>query len=219
LSPRSPAFLFIHGTVLDFAGRHEEAVRVLRESLEEGQKNTIASQGLALENLGYALLHLGRYDEATQAFEASSAIDPKRGGPYSGLAEVLLFQGIRPDRALELAEQARQYKCASASNRALDRYMLGEMWANCAWAQAMLGRYEALESLERAFREGDHNFKPVLAGIHYRAAHVFHARGERGAVAEHLGKAVQIDPRGMYGVLAAQALERGFRVEVMSYEL
>ena len=133
---------------------------------------------------------------------------------YSHLAEVYLRQGIQSERALELIEQALhlrelalQRKRESRQQRWMNCYRLSEMWANRAWALALLGRQaEATESLARAFREADLGFKPAMAGLYYRAGQVMILQGNRNTAVEHLSRACRIDPKGNYGHLAACAL-------------
>jgi tetratricopeptide (TPR) repeat protein len=210
--PRSPLFLFLHGTVLLFAGHHAEAEKLLRESLAEGQNNPslAKAQGNALENLGYALLEQQRYGEAIQAFEGSIEIIPESAGPYSGLAEVYLRQGIKPERALELMEKALEHKLRSRQTRRTDLYRLGKMWGNHAWALAMLGQHtKAAESLDHAFSEANQNHKPGLAGLYYRAGQTMRLRGAQATATEYLERAREIDPQGTAGNLAARALTEG----------
>jgi uncharacterized protein HemY len=207
--PRSPHLLFIHGTVLLFAGRHAEAEKSLRDSLVKAQNNTAfaSSQSETLENLGYALLEQQRYGESIQAFEGSIEINPESAGPYSGLAEVYLRQGIRPERALELMEKALEHKLRSYLARCTDQQRLGEMWGNHAWALAMLGRHtKASESLEHAFGEVSEKHKPRLAEVCYRAGQAMRLRGAKVAATEYFERACEMDPQGNAGSLAARAL-------------
>lgn len=207
LWPGSAAFLFIEGTVLLFAGRHEEAEQRLRESLAREQRLAGLKQSVCLGNLAEALMGQGRYREALQAYEGAQQIRPDRGSPYIGLAEVYLRQGIEPERALALAEQALACKQRTRWTRNVDRYMLGQMWADKAWALALLGRHAAAEeALDKAFAETDIKFLPMLAGLHYRVGQIMLLRGERTGAAERFARARRIDPVGDYGQLAAQAL-------------
>lgn len=207
LQPGSAATGFLQGTVLLFAGRHAEAELCLRECLARGQLDAVVSQAVALEKLGWALVEQGRYAEAIRIFEASLGLKAGRGGPYHGLAEVYLRQGIEPERALELAGRALEYGRQRFGVRAVDRYVVGEMWANQAWALAMLGRHaEAEQALEQAFTRADRGFKPALAGLYYRAGQVTRLRGAGESAADRFRRACQVDPLGSYGQLAARAL-------------
>jgi tetratricopeptide (TPR) repeat protein len=153
------------------------------------------------------LTEQNRYEEAIGNLEKAISLYPKASGAYNYLAEVYLRQGIQPERALELTEQALQRKRESRQERWTNRYRLSEMWANHAWAQALLGRQaEATESLARAFREADRGFKLAMAGLHYRAGQVMILQGNRMTAVEHLSRACQLDPQGNYGRLAAGVL-------------
>ncbi len=207
LSPRNAGFLFMQGTVLLMAGRYQDSEQLLRESLTEGRKGAADVQSVALENLGFVLLEQERYDEARQAFEGSLAIRADRGGPYDGLAQIELRQAREAARALELVERALEYKRRTLMSRNVDRYVLGEMLADRAWALALLGRHdEARQALDAAFRETDRSFKPMLAGIHYRGGPIARLRGDEAGAREHLERARAIDPHGSYGARAGRLL-------------
>ncbi len=205
---KSAANLFMEGTIHLFAGRYQQAEQLLRASLAEGQrKGALLEQSAALDNLGFALMEQRRYDEAIKAFEGAIEIKADRDGPYNYLAEAYLRQGLEPQRALELIDRALHNKRATALSRRIDRHMFGEMWGNRAWALALLGRHaEALESIERGFAETDQNFKPGLAGLHWRVGQAQRARGDFAKAIGHFTQARELDPIGNYGHLSAQAL-------------
>ncbi len=211
-NPKGAMALFLEGTVLDYAGRYAEAEELLRESLIEGQAQVPAeSQAVALENQGYVYLKQGRYEEAQRAFEGSISIRPEGSGPYSGLAEVYLRQGIEPQRALDLAEKALQRKGASFLIRyVVDTYRWAEMWGNKAWALALLGDHQrAQQALDQAFRHAPRGFKAEMAMLDFRAAQVARLKGDSARAIALLRQASQLDPEGGAGRLAAEALRAG----------
>jgi tetratricopeptide (TPR) repeat protein len=94
----------------------------------------------------------------------------------------------------------------------MDRFRLGEMWGNHAWALAMLGRHtQAAESLERAFEETDRKHKPGMAILYYCAGQAMCLRGAQAAAIEYFEQARKVDPQGAAGTLAAHALAEGDR--------
>ncbi len=211
-NPKSAMALFMEGTVLDYAGRYSEAEDLLRESLIQGQAQVPAeSQAVALENQGFVYLKQGRYGEAQRAFEGSIEIRPEGSGPYSGLAEVYLRQGIEPQRALDLTEKALQRKGASFLIRTVvDNYRWAEIWGNKAWALALLGDHAgAQRALDQAYRHAPRRFKAEMAMLYYRAAQVTRLKGDTARAIGLLRAASQIDPAGGAGRLAAQALREG----------
>jgi tetratricopeptide (TPR) repeat protein len=161
--------LFDQGNVLLWAGRFQEAEERLCACL--AQRHSSVERVLALEHLGYAVMWQGRYEEAMRIFEAAIEIKPARRGPYSGLAEVYLRQGMNPGRALELIEYAlahwplvrkRQTPAASARvtmpatptsgvagmfglpggvSNFADLDRFAEFGANQAWALALAGNH------------------------------------------------------------------------------
>jgi tetratricopeptide (TPR) repeat protein len=186
------SLLPLHSMVLLWAGHHQEA-----EQLWNPARFNHPFIQIMLENVGRALTEQNRYEEAIGNLEKAISLYPKASGAYNYLAEVYLRQGIQPERALELTEQALQRKRESWQERWTNRYRLSEMWANHAWAQALLGRQaEATESLARAFREADRGFKPAMAGLHYRAGQVMILQGNHMTAVEHLSRARQLDHKG-----------------------
>ena len=96
---------------------------------------------LVLELLGRVLLAQSKYDDARRAFESVIRMAPKRPAAFSGLAETRLLQGIEIGQALENVRRARQLQS--------ERKRLASVWADEAWALAILGRSaEAQQALE-----------------------------------------------------------------------
>jgi tetratricopeptide (TPR) repeat protein len=205
---KTAEMLFTEGTIQLFAGQLAQAEARLRDSLIEGQRRGgLFEQSVALENLGCVLMEQRRYDEALPTFESSLKIKPDRGGPYNYLGELYLRQGREPQRALELIDRALHYKRATWFSRFIDRYMLGEMWSNRAWALALLNRErESAEAIVRGLQETDRKFKPALAGLYWRAGQARRFLNDKPAAVDYWQRARQVDPQGLYGQLAAQAL-------------
>ncbi len=140
-------------------------------------------------------------------FEGAMEISPRHVGAYNGLAQVYLFQGIEPQRVLELTERALENHQASFLKRRFERFQCGAIWSSRAWALALLGQHsKAAQALEQAFAGAERNFVPEFAGVHFRAGKTELLRGERAKAVEHWEQARQLDPHGHYGGLAAQAL-------------
>jgi tetratricopeptide (TPR) repeat protein len=200
-------FQNLAGMALFLAGRYEEARAELEESIRSTRREIAAGGGAGLDNIGCVLAAQGRYDEAIEMFEASLAISPKIACPNNDLAHALLEQGHSPERALELTDRGLALFQASLWQRLLERYVLGHLWANRAWALAQLGRdSEAAQALERALAAADRSFVPEFSGVLYCAGRTELVRGDRVRAAEHLTQACQLDPVGHYGRLAARAL-------------
>ena len=97
--------------------------------------------------LGYALLQVGRFDEALEAFEEYESLDPEEANPLDSQGEVYLLMG-RPEEAVERFDRALE----------IDPMFNAARFARL-WANAMRGHYgEALEDVRRfidqATREG-----------------------------------------------------------------
>jgi len=205
--PGTPAFHFIRGTVLLFAGRLAEADESLRTSIAKSliQAGSIVPGGLS--NLAAVELRLGRFRAATAALEAATKLYPRFSGVHNGLAEVLLSQGLEPRRALLLVDNALKLKEGNVRTRNVDRHSTAYMWANRAQALAMLGqKEEAASSVTTAQSAGDPAFLPGLAGTYWRCGVALRLMEQENAALEQFRKAAGIDPHGLYGKLAGSAL-------------
>ncbi|MCP4536311.1 MAG: tetratricopeptide repeat protein [Chloroflexi bacterium] len=201
------AFLNLDGFALFLAGRYEKAQQLLQDSIRTTRRELAAGGADGLDNIGCVLTAQGQYDEAIKMFEGTIEISPKHVGAYNDLAQVYLFQGIEPQRALELTERALKNYNASFWYRWLERFNFGAIWASRAWALALLDRHsEAAEALEQAFTGTDRSFVPEFAGVHFRAGQTELLRGDHAQAVEHWEQACQLDPQGHYGGLAAKAL-------------
>ncbi len=200
-------YLNLHGVILLWAGRYDEARQVFEESIGAQRQESLGGGNAALENIGCALAWQGRYTEAVKMFQGSIEMSPSQAMVYSDLAEAYLHQGVESARALELTDRAWTNFQASFELRWLSPYQAGQILSTRAWALARLGRHaEAEKTLRQAFVAADRKFKPVWAGIHLRAGYVFAERGEGDKAREYFAEGRRIDPEGHYGRLCAQAI-------------
>ncbi len=82
----------------------------------------------ARNELGYALLNVGRYADAIRELETYARLAPREPNPYDSLAEAYLMMGL-PERSVEFYQRAR----------AIDpKFYSGGL----AWMLAVLGRYD-----------------------------------------------------------------------------
>lgn len=91
--PEHPDALHFSGWIAHLEGRHEEAVALIRRSLEQ-----VPGYVDAHSNLGVVLKALGRLDEAILAFQRAIEIDPGHANAYSNLGVLLRATG-RPVEA------------------------------------------------------------------------------------------------------------------------
>jgi len=201
--------LFLRGLTLYAAGRPAQAEQVLRQNLELTRgTNPPRQQSAILTNLGLALLAQQRYAATTRVLQAALTIAPCAAYAYSALAEVYLFQHAQPQLALRLARQGLRARWRRPPHTWLgDWHLLGETWADIAWAHAQLNQPdEAKAALDRALRLAPRRYAAARAGVYYRAARTFEQLDMPTAARENDHLAQQIDPHGYYGQLAAQAL-------------
>jgi len=212
-------FMNLRGYVLFLAGRYEEAAQAFRESIPTARAERSSGGGAGLDNLGCVLTAQKRYDEASEMFEGSITVSPGQTAAYNDWAQVYLFQGIEPERALALADRALKNYRASWSSRWLERYQCGVAHSSRAWALAQMGRRaEATQALEQAFADADRKFVPEFAGVLYHAGQAEWLLGDRDKAIEHWGEARRLDPRGHFGGLAERALRNSDIGEVHIFE-
>jgi tetratricopeptide (TPR) repeat protein len=205
--PGTPLFHYMRGSVLHYAGRLTESEESFRTGIGKGQRRAGAIQAVALTNFGNVLLHLGRFDAATQALKAVTKTYPRFYDAYNGLAEVLLRQGREAQRALLLVDNALKLRQDSPSMQKLDRHNLANMWANRAQAAALLGQMDDAASCVRMASEaGDPAFIPGLAATAWRCGMAFRLMNQESAALKEFQKATELDPKGFYGKLGASAV-------------
>jgi tetratricopeptide (TPR) repeat protein len=205
--PGTPAFHFLRGTVLLFAGRLAEADESLRTSIAKSLIRAGHILPGALSNLAGVLLRLGRFPGATAALEAATKLYPRFSGAHNGLAEVLLSQGQEPRRALLLVDNALKLRQSDPRTQNVDRHSLANMWANRAQALALLGqKEEAASAVAAAESVGDPAFIPGMAGTYWRCGVALRLMDQGNAAVEQFRKAAALDPHGLYGKLAGSAL-------------
>ena len=217
--PGTPVCHLTRGTVLLFAGRLPEAEESLRTCISKGLVRPSGVMIVGLENLGCVLLRGGRFREAMKVSELVTKLAPRYLGGHASVAEVLLAQGLEPQRTLLLVDNALKLKLIKPRTRNLDRHAIANLWADRAQALAALGKMdEAAAAVAAADSEGDPGFIPGLAGTAWRCG-VALLRMERGSDAkEYFRRAAEIDPQGLYGKMAAKALLAGLHTGVALIE-
>jgi tetratricopeptide (TPR) repeat protein len=90
--------------------RWQAAVATLRECIERDAKRTYTLN--CLNNIGFALTHLGEFDEAEKALGEALKLKPDDFEASSNLALLLANKGIRLDEALDRAQKAAQQPTA-----------------------------------------------------------------------------------------------------------
>jgi tetratricopeptide (TPR) repeat protein len=187
---------FYRGLVLKEAGRYQEAESQLIESLKAGLNSNAVFLETVLNQLGYMMLSQQRYDQALQYFEAAVQIRPESSNTYASLADTYLYQGIQPERAMELIEHG-----VARLNK---RYPLqGAIGGTRAWALALLGREtEARASLEQALRQKP----PMDAEFNFIAGEVTRLLGNKTEAVSFFSRVLEIESQGMFRNRAERAL-------------
>jgi tetratricopeptide (TPR) repeat protein len=190
------------GALLMSLGRLDESAQVFKELLTRKQRRNIYFIPLLLNNLGYCLLLMKRYAEALPLLEASIRIAPSLTHTYDTLAGWYLEQKADPERALELTEIALEL------NNPKDIASVAIQQATSGRALFMTGRDTRAEAmLEQALSVATHLPTIVKAEINRQVGYARLAQGNETAAVEHFQKAVALDPAGLYGKMAQEALE------------
>jgi Tfp pilus assembly protein PilF len=202
------AFLNLHGFALYLSGEFEPARQSLQDAIQATRQELHGGGSDGLTNTGCILSAQGQYAEAIPMFEGAIQISPRTVGAYIDLAEALLAQGGDPRRALDLTDRAMENFQASWLVRWLERFQLGSIWATRAWALAQLGQpSEAEQAIQQALACADRSFLPEYAGLLYRLGHVENLLGSPDRARDYWRAAARLDPRGLNGRQASEALK------------
>ena len=192
------------GHFLLLAGRYREAEDALRRSLVGS--HATHSYATALEYLGDALLEQGRYGEAMRSYEGALHAFAWHRRAYRGMAEMLLRQGIDPQKALEYVEKIRDLSNLSWIQRQQNGNSLDDYWSLQAWALAACGRSSEVQpAIEKALH-ATAKHPADLAATHHRCGMALQILGNRKAAVQHLQQAATLDPHGRRGTLAQAAI-------------
>lgn len=185
--------------ILRRSGRLVEAEYLIQEGLSGQVARQQASLGALLETLALVKMYQGRYAESLYFMEKSIELRPTTKVGLSNLAEIYLWVGAYPARALYLMNEARKDSDLWLSSWLLP-YNVGDRYINRAWALARMGQYaEAQQLTQTALKKAGHKFKPGISSIHFRAAKIMELCHNETAAAEHYQQAYWLDPTGYYG--------------------
>lgn len=207
LQPRHPVALQLLGLVARHEGRLQDAIGLMRRSLEAD-----ARQPHVWNNLGGALLDAGNADEAADAYERAVALAPSYAEAWQNLAALALEQG-RHERAAQALQAARAAGADAPSFHLLDALLASAqgqpaaalqrldaalqrhpeaaaLHHNRAMALRALGRRdEALEALQSAQRCGGDE-----ADLHYNLGNALQERGDAAGAEAAYARALQRAP-------------------------
>jgi tetratricopeptide (TPR) repeat protein len=195
-----------HGTILALAGRPTEAEAIIGKLASE----VCAPMGRArrLIILAEVLMDQGHWAQAKEILEEATRTNIGLGSPLATLADWYLLQGIEPQKALDLLEQANTALGSVALKPSVRNAILALRFATKALALARLGQHHEAESvILEAFRMADAKNVPGVALLHWYAGMAFAAMGQPSKASDHFQEAAAIDAQGKYGKLAVHWLE------------
>jgi tetratricopeptide (TPR) repeat protein len=195
----------LHGAILVLAGRPKEAEQVMRKLALEIRDPLARARRLTL--LAEVLMDQSHWAQAKETLDEAIRLDIGLGDPWNGLAEWYLLQGIEPQQALELVEQANAAPGFAALKSSSRNGIIALRFATRSLALARLGRHHEAESaIAEAFRTADAEHVPGMAHLHWYAGMAFAAMGRPGKASDHFQQAATIDAQGKYGKLAIHSL-------------
>ncbi len=202
-------YCYLHGSMLHYLGRFGEAEASLRAGLflEVDSRK----RALVFDTLASVLMDQQRFTEAIECYEHASRAWPDYGASRRGIAEVWLRQGRESPEALKQAQQAVAIdKRATGVSREVLEHRLGEDLAVLAWALAVnsagAGTVEFV--LSEAIRLCSTGAKAILAQVHYHAGKAYLALQSARKSEEHFCRAAEIDPQGIFGVMARSTIAK-----------
>jgi tetratricopeptide (TPR) repeat protein len=180
--------------ILSLAGRPAEAEPRYRKALVMASSGSRYPRERLHASLGYALMDLGRYDEAEQCFHRAIEAGDHTGNSQDGLGELRLAQGVETEKALGYFNQAIEH-----AKRRAGRRIPGVYYTHRAWALALLGRSEeARESLAHALDVRE-PYAHGRAAVSWRAGMALLAMQQTEEARKHFQTGCEADPRGKYG--------------------
>ena len=178
ISPAMPNLLELILAIYQRRGRIDVAIEQLEASESAG---LLGAQQRVL--LGRLQLGKGNAERAQQLYEAALAEDPELAGAKNDLAFLLARQGRDLDRALELAQEARQK--LGEDPQVIDT--LGFVMLQRGLAGP------AAEQFNLALRLAEESGN-APAHLHYHMGLALRALGQEDAAQQHLERALSISP-------------------------
>jgi len=199
-----------HGAILSLAGRPKEAGEIFGKLALTARDPIGRARRLTL--LAEVLMDQERWAQAKETLEEAIRLDLGLGNRCNPLAAWYLLQGIEPQQALDLIEQANTALGFAGLKSSVRNGILPVRFATKALALARLGRHHEAElAIVEAFRKADTRFVPRMALLHWYAGMAFTAMGQPARASDHFQNAAAIDAQGKYGKLAVHWLEDGNR--------
>lgn len=182
------------------AARFDEAGRGVESLLAKAPSDSPwigQAHALKMELLTFQ----GHYDAAVESAAQALEYTEKDLGVHLGVARLKLFQG-QPElaqRQLDAAEKAALQAFGAIS---------GEQLALRAWQWAQLDKSErADQAMLKAFKTVEAVDQSNLAGLYWIGGHVARSQGRDRGARLSFAKAIQLDPRGVYGWRSTQDLQ------------
>lgn len=190
------------------AGRYEGIENKVRVYIANYQTLAPQYQIVGLINLAHALGGMERYDEALPILSAAVTAAPETMTGYGHLAAHYLQNEIELERAYELTDAMMIFDQKPWLTWLTFGLGYADLLAIRAVALAHAERFDEAEAMmQRAFDEMSVKMKPGIAVLHSNAAEIKRLQGDEAATIEHLEKAIVLDPQGIIGKKAQEALD------------
>ncbi len=157
---------------------------------------------LELIVLGECLIHLERLEEVVPILEAAIKISPTASLSYVSLGEWYLDQEVDAERAVELLD------IALANTLPKHTVLYAAQHAISAQALALTGHtIRARASIETALAALAKMPASTASQVNRRIGYAHKGLGEIEVARTHFNRAIELNPNGLSGKLARQALE------------
>lgn len=205
ISSKYSAFVGLKAVTNFYRGDLETARPYYQQLLEEVQNCPPSTLAMMLSNLS---LVEENNEQKLHLLEEAVKLYPESSIPYRHLALFYLDQKIYPERALEATDAMMNF---APGKPLIPPINLNYTWYIVlivrAWALANVGRFEeANDLLNRVMDVMGDNFYPVNAWIYTIAGNIKQLESQIEDAQGYYQRAVTLDPNGLNGRQAAQAL-------------
>jgi|GEM_PF-3235012 len=187
----------MHGSILYFMGRYEEAYDVYIGAIAEQQNNPTSVLSVFMMDLSSLLEVMGNLDRAMIAYQARIAMLPENAGSYLGLVNSYNDRRVYPERAIELGEEMMSHLSDKPNAGIYTPIYQSLMYGAYAVALAQAGRSdEAQVYLDKMYANSDEKLQPYYVRSLRSEACVRIAQGKLEEAIQLLNKAIALDPHG-----------------------
>jgi hypothetical protein len=200
--PASHRLLYFRAIFIYQNQQFTDAESIIRKLLASRTDYANPNVVVELLMLSECWMRQQRFEEVIPLLEAAIKISPVASLTYADLAEWYLDHEVDAERAVDLLDIA----LANTPTKQIILYAAQQ--AISAQALALTGRtIRAKASINTALAAIDKMAAITASEVNRRIGNAYQALGETEVARTHFTRAVELDPNGIYGNLARQALD------------